>query len=130
MKTTNIIDKTKFSQKNMDNELDYNYQIKQDCQRIKSELKSITEYYYLITKKTDPWRRENLTEERESRIISDNIPIHNLKYFDDIKTECGIDFSAVSKDLSNFMQDDINVTLFRRSNRKTEHYIEIKKLKN
>lgn len=130
MKTTNIIDKTKFSQKNMDNELDYNYQIKQDCQRIKSELKSITEYYYLITKQKDPWRRENLTEERESRIISDNISIHNLKYFDDIKTECGIDFSAVSKDLSNFMQEDINVTLFRRSNSKTEHYIEIKKLKN
>ena len=124
----NIIDKSKFSRQNMEEIFQKNklakeenakLQIKTDCQTLIDALtKFINTDYYLKTTKT------NLPI---NHLTSSYFYVYKLNRFDDIESNCGINFPAISKELSEATQKNVKVTLFYKTDEnRTEHYFDLR----
>ena len=119
------IDKTKFSKKNIEYIINNNkvleeaknkLQIDNECKILKNTLMILinNRYYSYIKKNQAP-----------TVLDSDYLEITKMHNFNHIKSECGIDFNAISIELSEAMQDNIKVNLYN----KVEYGCENKNLK-
>lgn len=131
MEKTNFIDKKKFSPQhlkdiigtnNRNAEFSSNYGKEQDCLQIKQALTTLinTEYYYEVVRPRDP-KREVIT--------SNTFRIRQLKFLEDIKSECEVDFPAISRDLSELMKEKLEISLFKSTNISSEYYIQLENKK-
>jgi len=124
----NIIDKSKFSRENMEEIFQKNklameetskLQIKTDCQTLKDALTKFinTDYYFKKTKTNLPI----------NHLISSYFYVYKLNRFDDIESNCGINFPAISKELSEATQKNVTVTLhYKNDVNQTEHYFDLR----
>jgi hypothetical protein len=124
----NIIDKSKFSREKLEeifqkNKLEMEekskLQINTDCQTLKDALTKFinTDYYLKKTKNNLPI----------NHLTSSYFYVYKLNMFDDIESNCGINFPAISKELSEATQKNVTVTLFYKNDEnRTEHYFDLR----
>ena len=133
---SDIIDKTKFSRQHIKEIFQSNKLVAEtkqnaakeqtkllavtDCETLKTALNQfINEHYYSELKKNENFSPMVLN----SRYFH----LHHFKNFSDIDSFCGVNFPAISSELSAATKADVTVNLYKRNyySSTSEHYLEV-----